>query len=155
MAVNYLAYLSSPPLTSLLCFPGNLPRRGAGVLWTPSLLMRHLDGWWLLDFLNRNICRLFFFFFCTSRGKTESDPLFLTSLAHMSESWLGSAGSRWLSLAFWPPRPACSAVAAARPRCWAVNHGQGGSCLGEGLACQLGVSFMRGDWNEWSRTWKK
>lgn len=57
--------------------------------------------------------------------KKESAPIFLTCRAHMSECWLGSlsprrasdicAGSRWLSLSSWPPRPACSAVAAARP----------------------------------------
>lgn len=76
MAANCLAYLLRARLVSLaIC-----PVVGLGVLLTPLLLVRHLEDWLPVNFLNRNICRLVLH----KSEEKESAPIFLTSRAHMS-----------------------------------------------------------------------
>lgn len=86
------------------------------------------------------------------------------SNAHVSERWLGplspqrasdtGPGGRWLSLSFWPPWPACSAVAAARPgREPSITPKE--EVVWWGLAYHLGVGLTRGDWNKCAGPWKE
>lgn len=82
----------------------------------------------------------------------------------MSERWLGPlspqrasdtcTGSRWLSLSFWPPWPAYSAVAAARPgREPSITPKE--EVVRWGLAYRSGVGLTWGDWNKCARPWKE